>query len=96
METSELDKLEHKKDPAILKCIVDSNPPSTVTWRKEGLDGIFSDQEEIEFSPVTRYTAGLYSCTAENPLGLSKPAFIELDVKCKFLRINFNIPLIVH
>eukprot|EP00095_Tigriopus_kingsejongensis_P003091 maker-scaffold1368_size45390-snap-gene-0.5 protein:Tk03091 transcript:maker-scaffold1368_size45390-snap-gene-0.5-mRNA-1 annotation:"kin of irre-like protein 2" len=81
IETSPLDYLEEEKDPATLRCITDSNPPSTVLWRKEGLNGIFSPDEEIVISPVTRHTAGLYSCTAENPLGMSKPAFIELDVK---------------
>ena len=53
-------------------------------WRKEGLDGIFSSEQEFEFSPVTRHTAGLYSCTGENQLGLSKPDYVEVDVKCKF------------
>jgi len=49
--------------------------------RKEGLDGIFSPEQEIVFSPVTRHTAGLYSCSAENQLGMSKPDYVELDVK---------------
>ena len=84
LELAELMDLEEEKDPATLTCIADSNPPATVLWRKEGLDGIFSPDREITFSPVTRHTAGLYSCTAENALGLSKPQFVELDVKCKF------------
>jgi hypothetical protein len=54
-----------------------------VLWRKDGLDGIFSPDGEINFSPVTKHTAGLYSCTAENALGMSEPAFIELNVECK-------------
>lgn len=65
--------------------MADSNPPSTILWRKEGLNGIFSPDDEINFSPVSRHTAGLYSCTAENALGMSKPAFVELDVKCESL-----------
>ncbi|TRY72567.1 hypothetical protein TCAL_06515 [Tigriopus californicus] len=81
IETSPLEYLEEEKDPATLRCMADSNPPSTILWRKEGLNGIFSPDEEINFSPVTRHTAGVYSCTAENPLGMSKLAFIELDVK---------------
>ena len=66
-----------------LRCVVDSNPPAAILWRKEGLDGIFSPEQEIVFSPVTRHTAGLYSCSAENQLGMSKPDYVELDVKCK-------------
>jgi len=81
IESAGLDYLEDGKDPATLRCVADSNPPATILWRKDGLDGIFSPDAEITFSPVTRHTAGLYSCTAENALGMSEPAFIELDVK---------------
>ena len=85
IETSQIAYLEEEKDPATLRCVSDSNPPATILWRKDGLDGIFSPDTEITFSPVTKHTAGLYSCTAENALGMSEPAFIELDVKCKSL-----------
>ena len=81
IETSQIDYLEEEKDPATLRCVADSNPPATILWRKEGLDGIFSPDAEINFSPVTRHTAGLYSCTAENALGMSKEAYVQLDVK---------------
>lgn len=93
IDKTQLENLEDEKDDATLRCIVDSNPPASITWRKEGLSGIFSPEKEIIFSPVTRHSAGLYSCTAENALGLSKPAFVELDVKCKcllFFLIPFN------
>ena len=62
----------------------DSNPPSAVVWRKEGLPGIFSADADINYSPVTRHTAGVFSCEAENALGRSKPAYVEIDVKCKW------------
>lgn len=92
IETSPLEYLEEEKDPATLRCKADSNPPSTILWRKDGLNGIFSPDEEINISPVTRHTAGVYSCAAENSLGMSKPAFIELDVKCKgFLFCIFSL-----
>ena len=83
METSPLENLEDEKDAVTLRCKVDSNPPAAIMWRKEGLNGIFSPEEEIVFSPVTKHTAGLYSCTAENQLGMSKPDYVELNVKCK-------------
>ena len=78
-----MDNLVDEKDDATLRCIVDSNPPATISWRKEGLKDVFSPDKEIVFSPVTRHSAGLYSCVAENALGLSKPAYVDLDVKCK-------------
>ena len=83
IETSELEDLEEEKDPATLRCVSDSNPPAKILWKKEGLDGIFSPDPEINFSPVTRHTAGLYSCRAENALGMSKEAYIQLDVQRK-------------
>ena len=54
------------------------------------MDGIFSTEFEIVFSPVTRHTAGTYTCTAENPLGMSKPAFVDVDVKCKYIMQIFQ------
>ena len=84
IDKTALDNLEDQKDDATLRCIVDSNPPATITWRKEGLKEVFSPDKEIVFSPVTRHSAGLYSCSAENALGMSKPAYVDLDVKCKF------------
>ncbi len=83
IETSRLGNLEDRKDAATLRCVADANPPARVVWRKEGLDGSFSNDPEIVFSPVTRHSAGVYGCTAENALGLSKAEFVELDVKCK-------------
>lgn len=83
IETSSFDYLEENKDAVTLRCVSDSNPPATILWRKEGLSGVFTPDREINISPVTRHNAGLYSCTAENALGMSKAEFIELDVKCE-------------
>ena len=79
-----MDNLEDEKDSVTLRCIVDSNPRAAILWKKEGLNGEFSPEQEIVFSPVTRHTAGQYSCTAENQLGMSKADYVEVDVKCKF------------
>ena len=84
IETSQMDNLEDEKDSVTLRCIVDSNPRAAILWKKEGLNGEFSPEQEIVFSPVTRHTAGQYSCTAENQLGMSKADYVEVDVKCKF------------
>lgn len=83
IETVAPEILEEGKDDATLKCVTDANPPAKVLWRKEGLNGIFSPDKDITFSPVSRHTAGLYSCTAENVLGMSKEDYVQLDVKCK-------------
>lgn len=81
IETSQMDNLEDEKDSVTLRCIVDSNPRAAILWKKEGLNGEFSPEQEIVFSPVTRHTAGQYSCTAENQLGMSKADYVEVDVK---------------
>ena len=81
---TDLEDLEDGKDIVDMRCIVDSNPPSTITWRKEGLSDVYNTGPDLTLSPVTRHTNGLYSCTAENALGMSKPEFVSVDVKCKF------------
>ena len=83
VETTTLDYLEEGKDSVSLRCIAESNPPPKVWWHKEGVNGVFSPEEQIIISPVTRDSAGTYKCVAENALGLSEPAFVDLDVKCK-------------
>ena len=83
IETTSLDYLEEGKDTVSLRCIAESNPPPKVWWHKEGVNGVFSPEEQIIISPVTRGSAGTYKCVAENALGLSEPAFVDLDVKCK-------------
>ena len=66
-----------------MRCMAESNPPAKVWWEKEGVNGIFSPDKEITISPVTRTTAGTYKCVAQNALGMSEPAFVEVDVKCE-------------
>ena len=83
VETSEFDILVDGEDSVTLRCLVDSNPPATIVWRKEGLTDIIGEASEVVFSPVSRHTAGTFVCTAENGLGMSQPAFYDLDVKCK-------------
>ena len=86
VETTSLDYLEEEKDSVSLRCIAESNPQPKIVWYKESENGIFSVEKEIHISPVTRHSAGTYKCVAENSLGLSEPAFVDLDVKCKYLR----------
>ena len=82
-ESTPLSNLEEGKDSVTMRCHAESNPASKVWWEKEGVNGVFSPDREITISPVTRNTAGTYKCVAQNPLGMSEPAFVQLDVKCK-------------
>ena len=85
-ETTSLTNLEEEKDSVTMRCISESNPPAKVWWEKEGQNGILSPNEELTISPVMRSNAGLYKCVAQNGLGLSEPAFVDLNVKCKYFR----------
>ena len=75
-----------------MRCMSESNPPAKVWWEKEGVNGVFSPDREITISPVTRHTAGTYKCVAQNALGLSEPAFVQLDVKCKSSLVWAKMP----
>jgi hypothetical protein len=72
-----------------LHCEVESNPAATrVTWRRSGsaatTAAILTSQPTFTMSPVSRETAGSYECVAENLLGLSEPAVLQLNVECKY------------
>ena len=78
------DTLMAEGDSVTLSCDVDSNPPSSVSWRKlENTIRYVSNQASFTISSATRTTAGSYQCVAENELGLSQPETIVLDVQCK-------------
>lgn len=48
-----------------------------------GVSDIYSFQEVLEFSPVTRKDSATYSCEAKNPIGSSTMITVPIDVKCK-------------
>ena len=69
-------------DLVTLTCDSDSNPPSSLAWRKLGRDTEFlGSASNLALGPVSKDTAGTYQCTAENELGLSKPQTIVLEVE---------------
>lgn len=48
-----------------------------------GASDIYSFQEVLEFSPVTRKDSATYSCEAKNPIGSSNMITVPIDIKCK-------------
>ncbi|KAF5289667.1 hypothetical protein FQR65_LT11784 [Abscondita terminalis] len=73
--------VEELKDTVAVRCMVNSNPRASVTWRREGQSVAASFQELLQFSPVVRQHAGLYTCHARNQAGESPPLRFHLDVK---------------
>ncbi|XP_078617611.1 kin of IRRE-like protein 1 [Branchiostoma floridae x Branchiostoma japonicum] len=58
-------------NPANLSCLVDSNPPAMVTWRKLGHGLVIKGKNEnrgqtMSLPKASRYDSGVYECTADN------------------------------
>lgn len=68
----------------VMRCIVDSNPPSTVRWKSDD-QRIVSTIDTLQFRPVKRRDSGTYFCEAHNSVGRSAPLSAVIDVKCKYL-----------
>ena len=71
-------------DSVIIQCKPDANPPAGVAWRRAGERGVWSTEEEVLVENVGRDNAGIYTCTAHNTLGVSRPKEIVLDVEIKY------------
>lgn len=90
--------LEENIDSVSLRCLADANPPATVIWRRVGgnpmtnkapitsMGDIYSFQEILEFSPVTRKDSATYSCEAKNTIGTSNLITIPIDIKCESIK----------
>ena len=75
-----------------LRCSVDSNPQAKIIWRKNGTADVISTEKKLDFYPLLRKNNGIYSCQAENEVGISEAKNVEINVKCKyelFLFLNY-------
>lgn len=82
LEGTPVGDLEEGTD-VVLRCVVDSNPPSMVRW-KTGDQRIVSTIDTLQFRPVKRRDSGTYYCEAHNSVGRSAPLSAVIDVKCKY------------
>ena len=62
-------------------CSAIGNPPSTITWMKDGKT--VAQGDELSFT-AKRNQSGEYRCSADNGLGVNITASASLDVQCKF------------
>jgi len=68
-------------ESVVLVCRPDSNPPAQVAWRRAGGRGVWSTEQEMLVERAGIESAGIYTCTAHNKLGVSGPKEIQLDVE---------------
>ena len=65
-------------------CQVDGNPKPTVSWRRAEDTEVLSINRQLKISPVSRYDAGTYVCSANNIVGTGALQQWTIDVQCKF------------
>ncbi|CAH1228203.1 HMCN2 [Branchiostoma lanceolatum] len=69
-------------DPAVLSCLVDSNPFASITWTKSGRpipDGDIG-KGTFRIPSASRQDAGIYQCTADNGVLPIATKTVSLDV----------------
>ena len=70
-------------ETVMIRCRWEGNPAASVVWRRAGVPGVWSTEEEVVLDKVGKEQAGVYTCTAHNSLGVSSPKEIVLNVECK-------------
>ncbi|GFS46965.1 hemicentin-1 [Trichonephila inaurata madagascariensis] len=74
--------------PTVIECFVDSNPPPTITWYKDGkiidfsshaLIKVLEEGKVLQFLKTTPDDDGQYTCVAENSVGKTEKNF-KVDV----------------
>ena len=68
----------------VLSCSAESNPIASISWRRAG-GPVLTTESSFTIQSVSRDSAGVYECVAENVLGLSKPSSVNIQVQCKYL-----------
>ena len=66
-----------------LHCSVTGNPPSNITWTKDGSPTVLHQGESFSISSIGRGHAGLYVCTVWNGVGSKVNASATIAVHCK-------------
>ncbi|KAL3862815.1 hypothetical protein ACJMK2_008761 [Sinanodonta woodiana] len=83
---------------ATLRCIVDSNPESNITWTKQGIMGLLQTNVSVHESQLIIEHAECldtsnYTCNAKNGLGKQVESMVTLYVTC-YPRTDFRSPAV--
>ncbi|XP_065561117.1 hemicentin-2-like isoform X2 [Artemia franciscana] len=92
LENAPSSDLEEGFDNLSLRCSVDSNPPAKIIWRKNGIADVISTGKKLDFYPLLRKNNGIYSCQAENEVGISEAKNVEINVKYAPVDVEVLIP----
>ena len=71
-------------DHVSVVCEVQAEPKAGVFWYRALSGEIVARSAELVLHNVTRVQAGEYHCKANNTVGTSNPANINIAVQCKY------------
>jgi hypothetical protein len=70
-------------DTVELTCSAEAMPPAGVLWYRAGSGEIVSRLPQLRLPALTREQAGQYVCRANNTVGTSQPAAVDIAVQCE-------------
>ena len=71
-------------DPLQLTCEASGQPTPTITWTKNGKQ--LAARGTLNIPASKRADAGIYVCSANNNVKVTKTATAQVTVQCKFKR----------
>lgn len=71
-------------DQLALECVAEGgNPAPSLAWRRADTGEVVARTADLELPAVRRDQAGRYSCRADNAVGQSEAASVEISVQCE-------------
>ena len=71
-----------------LHCNASGNPPTNITWTKDGNPTVLHQGETYSIVNIQRQAAGDYTCTAWNGMTEKTNATATIVVHCEFLMFD--------
>ena len=70
-----------------IRCEATGYPPPKVTWIKLQTNQKVGNGNTHMFHSIRRQDSGMYKCVAKNGVGRPAKAFVQIKVKCKFIKL---------
>ena len=71
-------------DRVLVSCAATGNPAPSLAWRRADTGEVVARTADLELPAVRRDQAGRYSCRADNAVGQSEAATVEISVQCEW------------